>query len=142
MFGGKIMGMSPETINTVSGQDADTLFNCGGSITKFFHVVQTRGRQTGDFYNTGTGTRTVYKSVGHTLFRKPTNTFGWEDPIPDYWVPLETVVPDIIYSWVRLFCFVDVYTEVTPNRSKSYTVTNTSYHPQSYFETIVDSFLP
>lgn len=142
MFGGKIMGMSPETIGTISGQDADTLFNFGGSETKFFHVVQTRGRHTGDFWQTGNGIRTVYKSVGHTLFRKPTDSFGWVDPIPPYWENLETVVPDAYYSWERLFCFVDVYTKVTPNRSKTYAVTNTSYHPQSYFETIVDSFLP
>lgn len=142
MFGGKVMGISPETISKISGQTADTLFNCGGSSTKFFHVVRTRGKRTGSFGQVGNGIRGKIKSTGYDLYRKPTSTYGWISNLPGSYVFLTTVKDNLTYTWSRFNCFVDVYTTVSPNRTKSYYVSNTSYQPSAYFEGIVNSYLP
>lgn len=141
MFGGKVMGVSPETISKISGQTADTLFNCGGSSTKFFHVVRTRGRRTGTFNIAGNGIRSRTKSTGYDLYRKPLNTYTWNANVASY-VLLTTVKDNLTYTWNRFNCFVDVFTTVSSDRTKSYYVSNTSYQPSAYFEGIVNSYLP
>lgn len=141
MFGGKVMGVSPENINKISGQVADTLFNCGGGPTKFFHVVRTRGRRTGTFNISGNNTRSRTKSTGYDLYRKPLGMYAWNVNLGSY-VLLTTVKDNTNFTWNRFNCFVDVFTTVASDRTKSYYVSDTSYQSSAYFEGVVNSYLP
>ena len=144
MFGGKIMGIAPEMISKISGQNADSLFNCGGSNTKYFHVVQTRGRRTGTYDQYGTGIRIRTKSTGYNLYRKPTDAYNYlSNGNPgDGYVLLTTVKDNLSYTWNRFNCLVDVHTTVASDRTKSYYVSDTSYQSSSYFENVVSFYLP
>lgn len=142
MFGGKVMGIPPENISKISGQTADDLFNCAGSNTKFFHVVQTRGRKTGTFSISGNNTRIRTKSTGYDLYRKPTDVYGWTGSPPVSYTYLTTVKDNLTYTWNTFNCLVDVHTTVSPDRTKSYYVSDTSYQPSAYFEGVVNSYLP
>lgn len=142
MFGGKVMGVSPENISKISGQTADDLFNCAGSSTKFFHVVRTRGRRTGTFNISGNGNRDGTKSTGYDLYRKPTDVYGWISTPPGSYVFLTTVKDNLTFTWNTFNCLVDVHTVVSSDRTKSYYVSNTSYQPSAYFESVVNSYLP
>jgi hypothetical protein len=141
MFGGKVMGVSPENISKISGQTADDLFNCAGSNTKFFHVVRTRGRRTGKFNISGNGIRARTKSTGYDLYRKPLDIYAWNINLGSY-VILTTVKDNLTYTWNTFNCFVDVFTTVSSDRTKSYYVSDTSYQPSAYFEGVVNSYLP
>jgi hypothetical protein len=141
MFGGKIMGLAPETISRIAGRSSSEILNCGGGDNKFCFVVRSRGFRCGSYTDVGLG-RNRSTSTGYDLYRKPTPNDVWNSTRREFWTNLTTAQQDNSHSWNYFNSLVDVYVTIHPNRNKSYYISNTSAHPESYFINIVDSYLP
>lgn len=134
-FGGKIAGLSGGTINKISGIDATTLFNFGGSTTKYYYLIRVRGSRTGDFSNTGNppGVRQYTYQTGWRLYRKPNDSYnGLIGGNGGY----TEVASSLGEFGEQHFYAKDIYAVVTPARGKTYTQfdslggseTPTAYH--------------